>query len=50
MKSINDLSDEITIIIVAHRLSTLKSCNKIIELHDGEVSSIGTYDELIKNV
>ena len=50
MKSIQDLSDEITIIIVAHRLSTLKSCNKIIELHDGKLSSIGTYDELIKNV
>ena len=32
MKSIESLSDEITILIIAHRLSTLKNCSQVIEL------------------
>jgi ABC-type bacteriocin/lantibiotic exporter with double-glycine peptidase domain len=36
MNSINDLKGELTIIIVAHRLSTLKNCNKIYEINDGK--------------
>ena len=35
MNSINELKGELTIIIVAHRLSTLKNCNKIYEIKDG---------------
>ena len=46
MNSIYSLSDELTIFIVAHRLSTLKNCNQIIELENGFVKSIGPYSNL----
>jgi ABC-type multidrug transport system fused ATPase/permease subunit len=51
MKSINELSDEVTIIIVAHRTSTLASCNKIILIEDGNISYTGSYEDylLFKN-
>ena len=37
MKSIDLLSDDLTIIIVAHRTSTLKNCNQVFEIIDGNV-------------
>jgi ATP-binding cassette subfamily B protein len=48
MDSIRLLGDKLTILIVAHRLSTLKECDFIIELNGGAVSRMGTYNELIK--
>lgn len=36
-----------TKIIVAHRLSTIKNCSRIIVLDGGKVAEDGTYDELI---
>ncbi len=35
-----------TIIAIAHRLSTLKACNKLIYLKEGELIDIGTFKEL----
>ena len=37
MKSINDLGNDLTIIIVAHRISTLNNCDIIFELVNGKV-------------
>ena len=37
-----------TRIVVAHRLSTIKHCDRIIVLDDGHIIEDGTYDELIK--
>ena len=37
MDSIYKLGNKITIIIVAHRLSTLKSCDKIYELKNNKL-------------
>jgi ATP-binding cassette subfamily B protein len=47
MQAIENLRDELTVVIVAHRLTTLKDCNKIVELNDGCVKRIGTYLEII---
>ena len=49
MESIKKLSKDKTVIIVAHRLSTIKNCNQIYLLDRGEVSENGSYEELIKN-
>ncbi len=47
MSAIDGLNKELTIIIVAHRLSTLSNCNQIIELSEGEIIQIGSYDEIV---
>ena len=35
-----------TSIVIAHRLSTVKKCNRIVVLHNGKVIEDGTYDQL----
>ncbi len=47
MQTIFNLNLNLTIIIIAHRLTTLIGCNKIIELDNGQVMSSGSYDEVI---
>ena len=48
-KAINNISSEYTMLIVAHRLSTIKDCNKIIVVNDGKICGIGSHKELYKN-
>jgi ABC-type multidrug transport system fused ATPase/permease subunit len=45
--SIQELMKERTVIIIAHRLDTIQSCNKIIYMENGEILESGTYDELL---
>lgn len=47
MQAIDSLSTELTILIVAHRLTTLQNCDLIVELDKGRVSRIGSYQELV---
>ena len=47
MEAISNLSKNITIVLIAHRLTTLKNCDKIYNLEKGQVVQNGTYDELI---
>ncbi|MEB3335636.1 MAG: ABC transporter ATP-binding protein [Cyanobacteriota bacterium] len=37
----------LTVVMVAHRLSTLSSCQRIIQLQQGKINAIGSYDELL---
>lgn len=48
MEAVYNISQKITIIIIAHRLSTVKTCNKIYRFEKGRVMSPGTYEQLIK--
>ena len=48
MEGINSLSENITIIIIAHRLSTVKNCDKIYVLEKGQIKNEGTFQELTK--
>lgn len=43
---LNGLKGDKTIIAIAHRLSTLKSCDRLIYLKRGEIVDTGTFDEL----
>ncbi len=47
MKAIEDLGKEITVLIIAHRLTTLKSCDKIIKLDKDYAIRTGSYEEMI---
>lgn len=47
MAAIENLGEDLTVIIVAHRLSTLKNCTQVIELAEGRIKRSGTYQEII---
>ena len=47
MQAVNSLGHDITIVLIAHRLSTVRHCDQIYLLERGEVKASGTYDELI---
>ncbi len=49
MEAIEALNRELTLIIIAHRLTTIKQCDFIIELENGKVVAQGTYEELLEN-
>ncbi len=48
MNAIEKLGQNKTIILIAHRLSTLKNCDKIFLMEKGEIKKDMTYDELSK--
>lgn len=47
-KALKNLFVGKTVIIVAHRLSTIVDCDKIIVLEDGKISKVGKHDELVE--
>ena len=49
MEAVNNLGHDITIILIAHRLSTVRGCNRIYLLERGMVKACGTFDELSEN-
>lgn len=49
MDAVNNLNKEVTIIIIAHRLGTVKKCDNIFLIDNGEVINQGTFDELINS-
>lgn len=40
--------EDCTVIMVAHRLSTVRGCDRIILVKDGQIAEQGTFDELMK--
>jgi ABC-type multidrug transport system fused ATPase/permease subunit len=48
MEAINNLNKKITIILIAHRLRTVKNCDTIFVMDKGQLKDKGTFDELIK--
>lgn len=45
--TLNNLSNFITIIMIAHRLTTIQNCDKVIKLSDGKIEAIGTPSEVL---
>ena len=50
MEAVENLGDELTLIMVAHRLTTLKNCTQIVELEDGTIKRSGSYEDIINQV
>ena len=47
--SIKNMRDDMTVIIVSQRASSIQHADKIIVMDDGEVAGIGTHESLIQN-
>ena len=47
MQSIEGLSKDLTLLIIAHRLTTLKNCTQIVELGGGGVKRVGSYQDMV---
>lgn len=47
VKIINQVALDKTVIVIAHRLSSIVNCDKIIFIKDGKVAEIGSHQELI---
>ena len=47
MQAIESLSKELTLLIIAHRLTTLRSCTQIVELSDGNIKRTGRYEDIV---
>jgi ABC-type multidrug transport system fused ATPase/permease subunit len=50
MSSIEQLRGSITVVIVAHRLSTVQHADQVIYVEEGKVLGIGTFEELRKTL
>ena len=48
-KALADLTGELTIVVVAHRLSTVRRASQIIVLDAGKVAESGTFEDLSNN-
>ena len=49
MEAIESLGDDLTILMIAHRTSTLKNCTQIVELGDGGIKRVGSYKDITTN-
>jgi ABC-type multidrug transport system fused ATPase/permease subunit len=47
MRAIDGLSKDLTVIMIAHRLSTVRRCDKILKLHKGKVVAFDTPDVVL---
>lgn len=47
LENLNEFFRGKTVVVVAHRLSTVKNADSIVVLHQGEIVEVGTHNELI---
>lgn len=45
-ESIQDMRGRVTVVMIAHRLSTVRNVDKVIYMEDGEVRAIGSFEEV----
>ena len=44
--AINDLKGSATVIVIAHRLSTVRNCDRVIYMDAGQILAEGTFEEV----
>jgi ATP-binding cassette, subfamily B, bacterial PglK len=49
MDAIERLRGDHTIILIAHRLSTVRSCDRVVFIEQGQITGLGTYEELVRD-
>ncbi|QWD77043.1 ABC transporter ATP-binding protein [Polynucleobacter sp. MWH-UH24A] len=50
MQAIEGLSANLTLLIIAHRITTLKNCTQIVEMSSGTIKRVGTYQQMINQL
>jgi len=50
MDAIDALHADLTVVMIAHRLTSLQKCDWIVELAGGKVVRIGNYDEIVRDI
>ncbi len=48
-KAIESVSREKTLIVIAHRMNTVRKCGRLLFLKEGRLSAIGSYDDLMRD-
>ena len=48
MNAVNIKNKDLTIIFIAHRLSTVQECDCIYEFDSGSIKDFGKYEDLLK--
>jgi len=46
MEVIENKSNKVIVLILAHRLTTLRNCNQIVEIENGTIKNIGAHNEI----
>ena len=49
MDAIDNLDRGLTILVIAHRLTTVRRCDFIVQIENGRVSAQGTYEALLES-
>ncbi|PHI20880.1 ABC transporter ATP-binding protein [Lewinellaceae bacterium SD302] len=49
VERMNDYLTDKTVVVIAHRLSTVKHADQIVVLHEGEIVEVGNHDQLTEN-
>lgn len=49
MEAVHKLSHEITIILIAHRISTIRECDSIVLMEKGRLAGQGTFEDMVAN-
>ena len=47
-RAIDNLMQDRTVFVIAHRLSTVQNADKIVVINDGEIIETGTHEELLQ--
>ena len=47
-KAVDNLMADRTVLVIAHRLSTVESADKIVVMEDGEIADFGSHQDLLK--
>jgi ABC-type multidrug transport system fused ATPase/permease subunit len=49
VRAINNLSGTKTILLIAHRISTVRDCDQILVMERGQMAGLGSYDDLYRD-
>ena len=48
MNALDDLSNKLTIVMIAHRLSTVQRCDRVVKIEKGNVVAIGSPNDILR--